>query len=295
MTDTPVPARRPQRRGRPEQAISASSSSALFRTATLLRELRTDASLTYGRLEKITGFSATQLKRAGRGERTSVDVVIAYAQGCGASSDIVRVLSLFYAHADEAADTTVKPKPVPTTEPKPEHVSTSAQFTHALHLAWQRAYQPSLRTIEANSWGLIPKTTAARILKGESIPDSPRRLHAFLVALGIPDVGYLVAWFGAWIRVLHPDVSREHEELLADGLAGDAALAFHLAADRERAENEDTALRARLATIPCQYHPQILDELDRKVEALLAQTRAAAVQTLRRYTGTPPARLPKAA
>ncbi|MEU1502602.1 helix-turn-helix transcriptional regulator [Streptomyces sp. NPDC005732] len=278
MTDTAfAPAGRTQRPGRPELAITGSDPVLAF-IAQRLRELRTAAGLTYRRLEKITGFSATQLKRAGRGERTTVDVVVAYAQGCDATAEELRTLDHLHttlAGGTRPASETAAPA-APAgfrgPAPVPEQISTAAHLTYAIDRAWQHAGRPSLRAIETRSGKLIPRSTASRILKGVTIPDQPRRFHALLRALDV-EVDKLVAWFGAWIRVVTPELTDSDQYVLAEQLGGEARMAFHLAATRHHAERGESDVRARLAPLPPRIRQQVLAKADAQLDVLLGNGR----------------------
>ncbi|MFD5724348.1 helix-turn-helix domain-containing protein [Streptomyces sp. NPDC127036] len=274
MTDTDsVPAGRTQRPGRPELAI-AGSDLALNFIAQRLRELRTAADLTYRSLEEITGFSATQLKRAGRGERTTADVVIAYAQGCKATAEEIRTLELLHTKlvgkTPLRAEATVPAAPgVPA--PAPERVATAAHLTQAIDRAWRHAGKPSLRTIESKSGKQIPRNTASRILKG-TIPDQPRRFGALLKALDV-EVDHLVDWFGAWIRVVTPDLEVADQYELGEELDGEARIAYHLAAQRHHTERGESDVRARLAPLPPHIREQVLAATGAQLDILLGHGR----------------------
>ncbi|MET8289514.1 helix-turn-helix transcriptional regulator [Streptomyces sp. NPDC005132] len=288
MTDTAsVPPGRIQRPGRPELAIAGSDPVLAF-IAHRLRELRTAAGLTYRSLEEITGFSATQLKRAGRGERTTVDVVVAYAQGCNATAEDLRTLDLLHtslagsmrpvsetAAPAASAAPAVSRGPVPV----PEQIATAAHLTYAIDCAWRHAGRPSLRTIEAKSGEMIPRSTASRILKGATFPDEPRRFHALLTALDV-EADQLVAWFGAWIRVVTPELTSSDQYELAEQLGGEARIAFHLAAERHHAERGESDVRARLAPLPPHIREQVLATTDAQLDVLLGNRRKAPRLTL---------------
>ncbi|MET9122276.1 helix-turn-helix transcriptional regulator [Streptomyces sp. NPDC004528] len=274
MTDTAfAPAGRTARPGRPELAIAGSDPVLAF-IAQRLRELRNAAGFTYRRLEKITGFSATQLKRAGRGERTTVDVVVAYAQGCNATAEELRTLDHLHTtlagSMRPAPGTAAAPTPAASRgpAPAPEQVATAAHLTYAIDRAWQHADRPSLRTIETRSGKLIPRSTASRILKGATLPDGPRCFHALLTALYV-EVDELVAWFGAWIRVFTPELTDTGQDRLAEQLGGEARIAFHLAATRHHAERGESEVRARLASVPPRIRQQILADADAQIDVLL--------------------------
>ncbi|MFJ2399176.1 helix-turn-helix domain-containing protein [Streptomyces sp. NPDC087843] len=280
MTDTAfAPPGRTQRPGRPELAIAGSDPVLAF-IAQRLRELRTAAGLTYRRLEKITGFSATQLKRAGRGERTTVDVIVAYAQGCNATAEDLRTLDRLHTtlagSMRPVSQTTAPAVPAvsPGPAPVPEQVATAAHLTYAIDCAWRHAGRPSLRTIEAKSGEMIPRSTASRILKGATIPDQPRRFHALLTALNV-EVDQLVAWFGAWIRVFTPELTDSDQYILAEQLGGEARMAFHLAAARHHAERGESDVRARLAPLPPRIRQQVLANADAQLDVLLGNGRRA--------------------
>ncbi|SFH04642.1 helix-turn-helix domain-containing protein [Streptomyces mirabilis] len=285
MTDTAsVPAGRTQRPGRPELAIAGSDPVLAF-IAHRLRELRTAADLTYRRLEEITGFSATQLKRAGRGERTTVDVVVAYAQGCNATAEDIRNLDLLHttlAGSMRPASETAAPAAPAVSRgpaPAPEQIATAAHLTYAIDRTWRHAGRPSLRTIEAKSGELIPRSTASRILKGATFPDEPRRFHALLTALDV-EVDQLVAWFGAWIRVVTPELTSSDQYELAEQLGGEARIAFHLAAERHHAERGESDVRARLAPLPPHIREQVLAYTDAQLDVLLGNGRKTPRLTL---------------
>lgn len=290
MTDTAsVPAGRTQRPGRPELAIAGSDPVLVF-IAQRLRELRSAAGLTYRRLEEITGFSATQLKRAGRGERTTVDVVVAYAQGCNATAEDLRTLDLLHTTlagsmrpASQSADPAASAAPAVSRKPAPapERIATAAHLTYAIDCAWRHAGKPSLRTIETRSGKLIPRSTASRILKGATFPDRLRCFHALLTALDV-EVDQLVAWFGAWIRVVTPELTSSDQYVLAEQLGGEARIAFQLAAARHHAERGESDIRARLAPLPPRIREQVLAKADAQLDVLLGNGRSPSRRALHR-------------
>lgn len=184
--------------GRREQPIRPCSKS-LQALAAWLRSGREEAGLTYEQLAARTPFSPDTLARAASGSSVprNVEVVVAYAGGCGLSQAEAERLWRA-ARRDEA-----RAAGVLTGQRSGLHISVVKDFAD-LHSAiveqYQNAGSPALRKLDdrIGGHGRLPHSTVSRVLNGQSRP-SRSFILAFAEAVNVRR-SEVAEWGKAWDR-----------------------------------------------------------------------------------------------
>jgi len=184
--------------GRREQPIRPCSKS-LRTLAAWLRAGREQAGLTYQQLAACTPFSPDTLSRAASGKHVprNVEIVVAYAGGCGLpEADARRLWKLARRDASRAAH-------VLNGQRSGLHISMVKDFAD-LHSAIVEQYQnvgsPALRKLDERigGHGRLPHSTVGRVLNGQSLPQRPFVL-AFAEAVNVRK-SEIAEWAKAWDR-----------------------------------------------------------------------------------------------
>lgn len=186
--------------GRREAPVRTTNQ-ALAALAMWLRTVRAHAGLTYQLLAREVGFHPTTLQRAASGTRMpSREVVLAYAVGCGAREDHAEQL---WKEARYEARRSVRDRQTSLAAPRPELVRDFADLGAVLVELYDKAGAPPLRQMEqrAGQFGLLPRSTAHRIVNKQAIPHSHAQFEAFLRACDVGETEqkpWLEAWKRAW-------------------------------------------------------------------------------------------------
>ncbi|MFF9819804.1 helix-turn-helix domain-containing protein [Streptomyces sp. NPDC014006] len=192
--------------GRPEKPVDQPVY-ALKVLAEILRSMRREANLTFADLAARTHYSASQLQRASGGmDLPTWHVVRAYTEACSALCDeATKAKNMNFARvahdaASDAMRSVRRDARRSTVLPKPQYVRDQADLSGALRDAWARAGRPSMRDMEADSLGLLPRSTAHAICKGRTVPRNFRQFVAFLDACNVTGAA-LKPWYGAFLKV----------------------------------------------------------------------------------------------
>lgn len=160
--------------------------------------------MTYEELGALTKLDSTRLSRAAGGVKLpSEEVVLAFNRACAGPED---VLELWRRARDE-----VHPRRGLLPAPRLDLVLSRADLAAKLYNAYVEGEAHSVRDLErraetrAREFGLLPRSTAHRIIQRKSTPTSEQQLRAFLAACGVPD-GEHPQWVEAWRRA-----ERQHE------------------------------------------------------------------------------------
>jgi transcriptional regulator with XRE-family HTH domain len=180
--------------GRPEKPI-VTLNLGLLALAGWLREIRTNAQLTYVELAAMTGnaYSATTLQRAASGERVPrLPVVEAYAVACGQSLEQARRR---WRHARA-----VEHSAALGSAPRPRLVENAEELRAALRQMYHRAGAMPLREMERRAGlGRLPRSTMRRMLDGTTMLSKDQML-AFLTVCDVPEREHQ-DWLDALSRV----------------------------------------------------------------------------------------------
>ncbi|MGI5473308.1 helix-turn-helix domain-containing protein [Streptomyces sp. CA-132043] len=199
--------------GRREKPV-VTSNSALRDLATWLREQRERVGRpSYRELaERAATCHATTLQRAASGESVpKLSTVLAYARACDASpGEAKRRWKAARYEETRAAHGGGK---LPT--PRPELIRDVADLSAALAELYKKAGSPSMRTMEqqAGGLGLLPRSTAHRIVNKRAVPHDRRQFEAYLRACEVPETEW-DAWQEAWARAWRHE---KQDDVLAAG------------------------------------------------------------------------------
>ncbi|WP_046780870.1 helix-turn-helix domain-containing protein [Streptomyces yangpuensis] len=209
--------------GRPEKPVDQTVPE-LARLATFLRDERAKTNRSYAVLADVAEVSAATLKRAAAGTSLPTwHTVRQYLRACHVQVPhlvFVRLAEqLFFTdlYAPGFQDTldqamvywnlaqkgmqkvqNRRPRPMPTCRYVYDEADLSARLRE-LH-AW--AWSPSAHVMEerAGDFGVLPHSTAHRIIKGQTLPRRIDQLHGFLRACGLPESKWN-DWTTAWRQV----------------------------------------------------------------------------------------------
>ncbi|MGW8507706.1 helix-turn-helix domain-containing protein [Streptomyces sp. CLCI03] len=209
--------------GRPEKPVDQTIPE-LALLATFLREERVKANRSYAVLADVAEVSAATLKRAAAGTSLPTwHTVHQYLRACYVPVPKPVHVSItdeaFSTNLDERcfrttldqgarywslADEAVReiqdrrPRPMPTCRYVYDEADLSARLRE-LH-AW--AWSPSAHVMEerAGDFGVLPHSTAHRIIKGQTLPRRIDQLHGFLRACRLPESKW-GDWIEAWWQV----------------------------------------------------------------------------------------------
>lgn len=182
--------------GRPEKPI-ATLNLGLLALAGWLREIRTNAQLTYVELAARTGhaYSATTLQRAASGKRVPrLPVVEAYAVACGGSLEQARRRWRHARAVEHSAALAFG------SAPRPRLVENAAELRAALREMYHRTGAMPLRDMERRAGlGRLPRSTMRRMLDGTTMLSKDQML-AFLTVCDVPEREHQ-DWLDALSRV----------------------------------------------------------------------------------------------
>lgn len=183
--------------GRPEKPITTSSK-ALRELQEWLRVERARTGQGYRSLSVRAGCHATTLQRAASGETVpKLSVVLGYARACDASSDEAR--RLWKQARYEASRMARGRRGHPA--PRPEFIRDFVDLGAALVDLYEKAGSPAQRTMEqrAGSYGVLPRSTARRIVNKQAVPHDLPQFLAYLRACEVPEADW-PRWETAWTR-----------------------------------------------------------------------------------------------
>lgn len=188
--------------GRPELPVDCAVP-ARGELATALRELRTQAGLTYAELAAVTGISQATLKRAASGRVVPpYENIGVIARACGSVPGAFYRLWLAARVADRGRLAGLRRPGAP------ELVTTRGAVSEAMEYFYERAGAPSLRRLQERAGGahLLAVSSAARIVNREALPASRQQCVAFLSACGLTD-RLADRWATAYERVVTAPVT----------------------------------------------------------------------------------------
>ncbi|MGW7604535.1 helix-turn-helix domain-containing protein [Streptomyces antimycoticus] len=184
--------------GRREKPITTSRK-ALRELAEWLREQRERVGLSYRELAaRAAVCHATTLQRAASGDYVPpLRTVLAYARACDASPKEAR--RLWTAARCEEKRTERGGRSLPA--PRPQFIRDLVDLSAALVDLYEKAGSPPLRTMEhrAGEYGLLPHSTAGRIVHKQTVPKTLSQFDAYLRACDVPENEW-PAWQEAWNR-----------------------------------------------------------------------------------------------
>ncbi|MFB7397774.1 helix-turn-helix domain-containing protein [Streptomyces sp. NPDC056191] len=183
---------------------------ALARLAYWLREQRARSGRTYRELATRTKCTATTLQRAASGKLVPTrTTVLSYARACDGSSETA--LMLWKAARHEAALEGRRRRPAP----RPEAIWDEPELIEALVDLYRRAGSPSLRLMEerAGGYGVLPRSTAHRIVNRQLVPRSRSQFVGYLMACEVSEAMW-DAWTTAWGRTLRSKVDGQYGHLV---------------------------------------------------------------------------------
>ncbi|WP_408059257.1 helix-turn-helix domain-containing protein [Streptomyces erythrochromogenes] len=196
--------------GRPEKPIlDHPANERLQQLAEYLRGRRQRAGQpTYRALATAAGMHATTLQRAASGRTVpKLHVVLAYVRACDASVDdrALDRAKLLWQEARLEESRHLHHVPAFTILIPLHRIRDLAELSHRLRRLYQEAGSPTLREMElrAGAYGVLPRSTAHRIIHMKSVPRSMQQFRAFLRACEVPArsfPAYEEAWDRAWIR-----------------------------------------------------------------------------------------------
>lgn len=181
--------------GRREKPIGECSKS-LYALAWWLRAAREGAGLTYNDLASRTVYSADTLARAAAGKSVPrrVEVVVAFAEACGAdpreASRLWKKARLEESRARNVVEGRERPLDI-------SYVKTFAELHTAIIDLYQRQGSPSYRELVTRAGNRrLSTSTISRVLRRKTVP-SRTFLLAFVAACGVTQVH---PWEAAWQR-----------------------------------------------------------------------------------------------
>ncbi|WP_328674888.1 helix-turn-helix domain-containing protein [Streptomyces sp. NBC_00343] len=183
---------------RPEKPITTDNT-ALRELAEWLRDQRERTRHGYRALSARAGCHATTLQRAASGDGVPrLQTVLNYARACDASPEEARRL---WKQARYEEVRLARGGRVPV--PRPELIRDFVDLSAALQDLYEKSGSPSLRTMEqrAGNYGVLPRSTAHRIVTKQAMPHSLRQFQAYLQACEVPETewpGWEAAWTRAW-------------------------------------------------------------------------------------------------
>ncbi|MFE5489021.1 helix-turn-helix domain-containing protein [Streptomyces virginiae] len=204
--------------GRPEKPVGQTIPE-LARLATFLRDERAKVNRSYAALADVVEVSAATLKRAAAGTSLPTwHTVRQYMDACHVLSKPVHVEvavtglnSPDFRNAVHQAHTlwigaqkgvqdaeNAHPCPMPTCRFVYDEADLSARLRE-LH-AWARSPSAHVMEERAGDFGVLPHSTAHRIIKGQTIPRRVDQLQGFLRACGLAESKW-EAWVTAWWQV----------------------------------------------------------------------------------------------
>ncbi|MFD3485005.1 helix-turn-helix domain-containing protein [Streptomyces sp. NPDC058665] len=210
--------------GRRESAVVAGTRQSK-ELALWLRSQRERRAVTYATMAELTGhrFSPATLSRGASGRKVSREVVLAYAEACGADPDEALQLwkaaqraearRRFRARAStEFGDLATSVRTVMT---HPKLMDHFGKLRDAMVELRAREGQPSLREMQGAAGKThdgrhrLPRSSLSVILRGEE-PPSRAHLTAFLEVLSVP-AARIRLWEKAWDRITESEARKPPE------------------------------------------------------------------------------------
>ncbi|MEW1725170.1 helix-turn-helix transcriptional regulator [Streptomyces sp. NPDC093109] len=192
---------------RTEKTITTDNK-ALRDLAEWLREQRARTGQSYRAVSVRAGRHATTLQRAASGNSVpKLQTVLDYTRACDASPDEARRLWRLARHEQTRRTRGSRARPAP----RPKYIRDLTELSAALQDLYEKAGSPALRTMEqrAGQYGVLPRSTAHRIVMKQAIPRSPSQFRAFLKACEVPEAdapNWEAAWTRAWRHEKQDDV-----------------------------------------------------------------------------------------
>ncbi|GGT58540.1 hypothetical protein GCM10010271_72530 [Streptomyces kurssanovii] len=121
----------------------------------------------------------------------------AYARACDASPEYAKVLWRKARYEETRATRGGRS----LSAPPPSLIRDHADLSVALLDLYEKAGSPALRLLErrAGEYGILPRSTAYRIVNRQVVPHSPAQFEAFLRACEVPEADHQ-EWKEAWAR-----------------------------------------------------------------------------------------------
>ncbi|MFD9196067.1 helix-turn-helix domain-containing protein [Streptomyces phaeochromogenes] len=182
---------------RPEKPITTGNK-ALRELAEWLRDQRERTRQGYRALSVRAGCHATTLQRATSGASVpKLQTVLNYARACDASPEEARILWKRARYEEARLARGGRGVPVP----RPELIRDFVDLSAALQDLYEKAGSPALRTMEqrAGNFGVLPRSTAHRIVTKQAMPHSLQQFQAYLRACEVPETDW-PDWKAAWTR-----------------------------------------------------------------------------------------------
>ncbi|MFC8957371.1 helix-turn-helix domain-containing protein [Streptomyces sp. NPDC057101] len=182
---------------RPEKPITTSNV-ALRELQEWLRDQRGRTGQGYRALSVRAGCHATTLQRAASSEKVpKLQTVLNYARACDASPDEARHLWKRARYEQTRRERKGRSRPAP----RPEFIRDFVDLEAALVDLYEKAGSPAFRTMEqrAGRYGLLPRSTAHRIVNKLAMPHNLPQFQAYLKACEVPE-GDWPLWESAWAR-----------------------------------------------------------------------------------------------
>ncbi|GHE15997.1 helix-turn-helix domain-containing protein [Streptomyces alanosinicus] len=183
---------------RPEKPLTTSNK-ALRELQEWLREIRARTGLGYRALSVRAGCHATTLQRAASGETVpKLHTVLNYVRACDASPEKARLL---WKRARYEAGRLARGGRRGLAAPSPWLIRDFVDLSAALREMYAKAGSPPLRAMEqrAGGYGLLPRSTAHRIVAKRAMPHGFRQFQAYLRACEVPEADW-PDWQAAWTR-----------------------------------------------------------------------------------------------
>lgn len=182
---------------RPEKPLTTTNK-ALRELQEWLREQRTRARQGYRALAVRAGCHPTTLQRAASGETVpKLQTVLNYARACDAPPEEARLL--WRRARYEQTRRTRGGRGLPA--PRPEFIRDFVDLSAAMQDLYEKVGSPPLRTLEqrAGGFGVLPRSTAHRIVTKQAMPHSLKQFQAFLRACEVPETDWQ-DWEAGWTR-----------------------------------------------------------------------------------------------
>ncbi|MFE9400099.1 helix-turn-helix domain-containing protein [Streptomyces flavidovirens] len=199
---------------RPEKPISTSNI-ALRELQEWLRNQRGRTGQGYRALSVRAGCHATTLQRAASCETVpKLQTVLNYARACDASPDEARHLWKRARYEESRLARGGRSQPAP----RPDFIRDFVDLAAALVDLYEKAGSPPLRTMEqrAGGYGLLPRSTAHRIVNKRAMPHNLPQFQAYLRACEVPEADW-PRWESAWTRAWRHE---KQDDLASLGLIG---------------------------------------------------------------------------
>ncbi|MGW5497707.1 helix-turn-helix domain-containing protein [Streptomyces olivaceoviridis] len=189
------------------------SNKALRELQEWLRDQRSRTGQGYRALAVRAGCHPSTLQRAASGETVpKLQTVLNYARACDAPPEEARLLWRRARYEQTRQARGGRGLPVP----RPEYIRDFVDLSAAVQDLYERAGSPPLRTMEqrAGGFGVLPRSTAHRIVTKQAMPHSLKQFQAYLRACEVPEADW-PDWEAAWTRAWRHE---KHDEGALQGL-----------------------------------------------------------------------------